>query len=75
MESRVNSSRRSDGDAVLAWDSSNGVRYERALLIKVSVLRVGLRKLAVSSYVNSHIPIFMREAFDSCAGILIDFQG
>ena len=49
----ANSSARSTGEAVRASGCSKGVRWERALFIKERVLRVGRRRLRVSSAVSS----------------------
>ena len=49
----ANSSARSAGEEGEALSDSKGVRWERALLIKERVLRVGRRRLRVSSAVSS----------------------
>ena len=49
----ANSSARSAGEVGEALSDSKGVRWERALFIKERVLRVGRRRLRVSSAVSS----------------------
>ena len=85
----ANSSARSAGEVVRASGCSKGVRWERALFIKERVLRVGRRRLRVSSAVSSGMFMLVGPhakgaevvgslwlgIFDGGRGGAVDYQG
>ena len=85
----ANSSARSVGEEGEALSDSKGVRWERALFIKERVLRVGRRRLRVSSAVSSGMFMLMGPhakgaevvgtlwlgIFDGGGGGAVDYQG